>query len=43
MKQCKKCPWRKDVDPLEIPNGYCENKHAGLVNTIASGDSNSCE
>lgn len=34
-KQCKKCPWRKDVDPHEIPNGYCEIKHKGLEKTIA--------
>lgn len=33
--QCKKCPWRKDVDPHEIPNGYCETKHRGLAQTIA--------
>lgn len=33
--QCAKCPWRKDVDPHDIPNGYCEKKHAGLVSTIA--------
>jgi Family of unknown function (DUF6283) len=29
-KQCKKCPWRKDVNPRDIPNGYCERKHAAL-------------
>jgi hypothetical protein len=34
-KQCKKCPWRKDVDPNDIPNGYCSTKHANLKNTIA--------
>lgn len=34
-KQCAKCPWRKDVDPRDIPNGYCETKHAGLKSTIA--------
>jgi hypothetical protein len=33
--QCAKCPWRKDVDPEEIPNGYDANKHAALKNTIA--------
>lgn len=33
--QCKKCPWRVDVDPHDIPNGYCETKHAGLASTIA--------
>ena len=34
--QCAKCPWRKDVDPRDIPNGYCEKKHANLRNTIAN-------
>jgi len=34
--QCAKCPWRKDVDPHDIPNGYCETKHQGLASTIAS-------
>jgi hypothetical protein len=33
--QCAKCPWRVDVDPHNIPNGYCETKHRGLENTIA--------
>ncbi len=33
--QCAKCPWRKDVDPRDIPNGYCEKKHRGLEATIA--------
>lgn len=33
--QCPKCPWRKDANPREIPNGYCELKHKHLVNTIA--------
>lgn len=36
--QCAKCPWRVDVDPHEIPNGYCETKHQKLEDTIASGD-----
>jgi len=35
VAQCAKCPWRKDVDPHDIPNGYCETKHAGLSSTIA--------
>lgn len=35
-KQCAKCPWRVDVDPHDIPNGYCEVKHAALKDTIAS-------
>lgn len=34
-KQCAKCPWRKDVDPHDIPNGYCPTKHAALESTIA--------
>lgn len=37
VKQCEKCPWRKDANPREIPNGYCEAKHQGLESTIASG------
>ena len=36
--QCRHCPWRKDVDPHDIPNGYCEVKHANLASTIATGD-----
>lgn len=35
-KQCAKCPWRKDVDPYDIPNGYCPRKHAALSSTIAA-------
>lgn len=31
----REVPWRKDVDPHEIPNGYCETKHKGLASTIA--------
>lgn len=34
-KQCVKCPWRKDVDPRDIPNGYSEQKHRALKSTIA--------
>lgn len=33
--QCAKCPWRKDTAPRDIPNGYCERKHAALARTIA--------
>lgn len=33
--QCKKCPWRTDVDPHDIPNGYSVKKHRGLRSTIA--------
>lgn len=35
--QCEKCPWRVDTDPHDIPNGYCEQKHAALEKTISSG------
>jgi hypothetical protein len=37
VKQCKKCPWRKGVNPHDIPDGYCEVKHAALESTIAKG------
>lgn len=33
--QCEKCPWRVEVDPHEIPNGYSEEKHRALSCTIA--------
>lgn len=33
--QCAKCPWRVDVDPHDIPNGYSEELHRGLAGTIA--------
>lgn len=35
-KQCTKCPWRKGVDPRDIPGEYCERKHAALSKTIAT-------
>lgn len=35
-RQCKKCPWRKSTNPRDIPNGYCEVKHAALKKTIAT-------
>lgn len=38
-KQCAKCPWRKDVDPRTIPNGYSVEKHKALKSTIAHGGS----
>ena len=34
--QCAKCPWRVDVDPHELPNGYSVDKHAALASTIAA-------
>lgn len=33
--QCAKCPWRKDVNPHDIPNGYSVDKHRALEGTIA--------
>ncbi len=36
-KQCQKCPWKVDVDPNDIPGGYCATKHAALSDTIAEG------
>lgn len=32
--QCAKCPWRTDVNPRDIPNGYSETKHQELKSTI---------
>ena len=34
-RQCEKCPWRKDVNPFDIPNGYSREKHEALRDTIA--------
>lgn len=34
-KQCKKCPWKVSTNPHDIPDGYCELKHANLSKTIA--------
>lgn len=36
-EQCAKCPWRTDVDPHDIPNGYSEDKHKALKGTISDG------
>jgi hypothetical protein len=36
LTQCDKCPWRVDVDPHDIPDGYCPTKHAALADTIAN-------
>ncbi len=35
VNQCDKCPWRVDVDPHDIPNGYSEARHRDLSCTIA--------
>lgn len=35
--QCEKCPWRKATNPREIPNGYTEERHRALEQTIAQG------
>jgi len=42
-RQCAKCPWRKDVDPNDIPNGYCPTKHAALDKTIAQENASADE
>lgn len=34
-RQCVECPWRKDVDPYQIPGGYSRRKHVALKSTIA--------
>lgn len=34
-EQCAKCPWRKGVNPHEIPNEYSPEKHKNLKRTIA--------
>ncbi len=34
-RQCTKCPWKKGVDPHDIPNGYSVALHKKLENTIA--------
>lgn len=36
--QCAKCPWRVDVDPNDITNGYSPEMHAALRGTIAKRD-----
>lgn len=35
--QCDKCPWKKSTDPHQIPNGYCEQRHSNLKETIQEG------
>ena len=34
--QCGKCPWRRDVNPFDIPDGYDVERHKALKNTIAT-------
>lgn len=34
-RQCKKCPWRVDTDPHDIPDGYSEELHRKLRSTIS--------
>ena len=36
--QCEKCPWRVDVNPHDIPDGYDVEKHKALASTIANPD-----
>ena len=37
-KQCKACPWRKDViADRDIPGGYSRAKHCALISTISDG------
>lgn len=38
--QCEKCPWRVEVNPRDIPNGYSEEKHCALESTIARPEDN---
>lgn len=38
-KQCAKCPWRVDIDPFDIPDGYSVELHRALQETIADPDS----
>lgn len=39
LKQCEKCPWRVDVDPYDIPNGYSLEQHKALESSIAKDTS----
>lgn len=36
-KQCKKCPWKVDTNPINIPGDYNAAKHCALKNTIVNG------
>lgn len=37
-KKCKKCPWKKNANPHDIPNGYDVKRHQNLAATIANAD-----
>jgi hypothetical protein len=40
-RQCKACPWKRSTKPLQdIPDGYCQQKHANLRRTIATPENN---
>ncbi len=41
--QCAHCPWRVDVDPHDIPNGYSVEKHQALEGTIARPETAVCQ
>ncbi len=34
-RQCAKCPWKVSTDPHQIPDGYTEDAHRALKDTIA--------
>jgi hypothetical protein len=36
-RQCAKCPWKRGVNPRDIPNGYSVEKHRELESTIQPG------
>ncbi len=38
VKQCAKCPWKKEVNPHDIPGGYSVEQHKALASTIADPD-----
>ncbi|WP_442969819.1 DUF6283 family protein [Roseibium sp. Sym1] len=35
VRQCEKCPWKISTDPRTIPDGYSEELHESLRQTIA--------
>lgn len=34
--QCAKCPWKKAINPHDIPDGYSVELHKSLSDTIAN-------